>query len=55
MSDKEIIKVQKAIIKLQKQIIYELLHDFVRTSDNKLKYVINKINEVVDLKQDLCN
>ena len=55
MNDKELIKIQEAIIKLQEQIIYELLHDFVRTSDNKLKHVINKINVVVDLKQDLYN
>ena len=41
MNDKDIIKTQEAIIRLQEQVIYELLYDFVKASDSELKHVIN--------------
>lgn len=48
MNDKDIIKTQEAIIRLQEQVIYELLYDFGKAKKRISKYDM-RINKEVSL------
>lgn len=53
MNDKDVIKIQNTIIKLQEQIINELLYNFVNATDEELKYIVRKINIAAELRYDI--